>query len=74
MPTIAEGDAFPDFDLPADAGSRVSLAALKGKPFVLYVYPKATPPAARSRRTTSPASPPNSPLWASPSSACRPIR
>jgi peroxiredoxin Q/BCP len=41
MPTIAEGDAFPDFDLPTDGGGRASLAGLKGTPFVLYVYPKA---------------------------------
>lgn len=41
MPAIAEGDLFPDFDLPTDGGGRVSRAMLGGKPFVLYVYPKA---------------------------------
>jgi thioredoxin-dependent peroxiredoxin len=34
------GDAAPGFDLPADGGGRVALAALKGKKVVLYFYPK----------------------------------
>ena len=38
---LTSGDAVPDFDLPASGGRRVSLAALRGKPFVLYFYPKA---------------------------------
>ena len=38
---LAPGDLVPDFDLPASGGRRVSLAALRGKPFVLYFYPKA---------------------------------
>ena len=37
--TLAAGDRAPDFDLPTDDG-RVSLAALKGRPVVLYFYPK----------------------------------
>jgi len=37
--TLAAGDKAPDFDLPTDSG-RVSLAGLKGKPVVLYFYPK----------------------------------
>ena len=40
MTEISVGDAAPDFDLPTDGGGRASLAALKGKPFVLYFYPK----------------------------------
>ena len=36
----AEGDAAPDFDMPADGGERISLAALKGRPVILYFYPK----------------------------------
>ena len=36
---LKPGDKAPDFDLPTDSG-RVSLAALKGKPVVLYFYPK----------------------------------
>ncbi|HYJ59646.1 MAG TPA: thioredoxin-dependent thiol peroxidase [Methyloceanibacter sp.] len=34
------GDKAPDFTLPADGGGTVSLKALKGKPVVLYFYPK----------------------------------
>ena len=41
MPDIAVGDMVPDFDLATDGGGRVSRAALAGKPFVLFVYPKA---------------------------------
>jgi peroxiredoxin Q/BCP len=37
--TLNPGDRAPDFDLPTDHG-RVSLAALKGKPVILYFYPK----------------------------------
>ena len=38
MPT--EGEPAPDFTLTADDGSEVSLSALRGKPVVLYFYPK----------------------------------
>jgi peroxiredoxin Q/BCP len=41
---IAEGQPAPDFSLPASGGRTVSLAALKGKPFVLYFYPRADTP------------------------------
>jgi peroxiredoxin Q/BCP len=34
------GDKAPHFTLPADGGSKVSLAELKGKSVVLYFYPK----------------------------------
>jgi peroxiredoxin Q/BCP len=39
--SMHEGDAAPDFTLPASGGRSVSAAALKGKPYVLYFYPKA---------------------------------
>lgn len=39
--SIAEGDAAPDFSLPASGGRQVSLAAMQGRPFLLYFYPKA---------------------------------
>ena len=42
--SLAEGDPAPDFTLPASFGRTVSLAALKGKPFLLYFYPKADTP------------------------------
>jgi peroxiredoxin Q/BCP len=34
------GGAAPDFELPADDGSRVRLSDLRGKRVVLYFYPK----------------------------------
>jgi peroxiredoxin Q/BCP len=42
--SVAEGEAAPDFTLPATGGRTVSLAGLKGKPFILYFYPKADTP------------------------------
>jgi peroxiredoxin Q/BCP len=39
--SVEEGMAAPAFELPASGGRTVSLAAMKGKPFVLYFYPKA---------------------------------
>jgi peroxiredoxin Q/BCP len=38
--TIEEGKKAPDFKLPTDGGGTVSLKALRGKPVVLYFYPK----------------------------------
>ncbi len=40
MTGVDVGCAAPDFDLPTDAGGRVTLAGMKGRPFVLYFYPK----------------------------------
>lgn len=41
---VEEGKPAPDFDLASDAGERVRLSELKGKPVVIYFYPKdATP-------------------------------
>jgi len=37
---IQEGDQAPDFSLPADDGSTVSLSKLRGRKIVLYFYPK----------------------------------
>lgn len=34
------GDKAPDFTMPTDGGGEVSLANLKGKPVVLYFYPR----------------------------------
>lgn len=42
--TIAEADPAPDFTMPATGGRTVSLAAMKGRPFVLYFYPRADTP------------------------------
>ena len=37
---VAENTLAPDFTLPADDGSTVTLSALKGKNVVLFFYPK----------------------------------
>jgi thioredoxin-dependent peroxiredoxin len=37
---IEEGQPAPDFQLPSDSGETVSLSQLRGKPVVLYFYPK----------------------------------
>jgi len=37
---IAEGDQAPDFTLVGDAGEAVTLSSLRGRPVVLYFYPK----------------------------------
>lgn len=37
---IKEGDMAPAFSLPADDGTTVTLDSLKGKPTVLFFYPK----------------------------------
>ncbi|MDN7351228.1 thioredoxin-dependent thiol peroxidase [Acetobacter senegalensis] len=41
---LQEGDIAPDFSMPASRDRHVSLADFKGKPFVLYFYPKADTP------------------------------
>ena len=37
---VAVGKPAPDFTLPTDGGGKVSLKSLRGKPVVLYFYPK----------------------------------
>jgi thioredoxin-dependent peroxiredoxin len=37
---IEEGKPAPDFELESDSGEVVRLSALRGKPVVLYFYPK----------------------------------
>ena len=37
---IAEGEPAPNFTLTSDTGEQVRLSALRGKPVVLYFYPK----------------------------------
>jgi thioredoxin-dependent peroxiredoxin len=37
---VEEGKTAPDFELTSDAGERVKLSDLRGKPVVLYFYPK----------------------------------
>ena len=38
---VAEGDTAPDFTLPDQDGREVTLSDLRGRPVVLYFYPKA---------------------------------
>ena len=37
---LQAGQAAPEFDLPTDGGGRVRLADFKGRPCVVYFYPK----------------------------------
>ena len=37
---VEEGKPAPDFELPSDSGDTVALSSLRGKPVVLYFYPK----------------------------------
>jgi thioredoxin-dependent peroxiredoxin len=37
---LNDGDKAPDFALPADNGATVKLSKLKGRPVVIYFYPK----------------------------------
>jgi len=37
---IEEGSPAPDFELTSDSGETVKLSSLRGKPVVLYFYPK----------------------------------
>ncbi len=40
MNDLSIGNPAPDFDLPADGGSRIKLSSFKGQKVVLYFYPK----------------------------------
>ena len=44
MTTLSPGDTAPDFTLPDADGTDVSLASLRGRKVVLYVYPAASTP------------------------------
>jgi thioredoxin-dependent peroxiredoxin len=37
---LQDGDVAPDFELPTDSGERVKVSQLRGKPVVIYFYPK----------------------------------
>lgn len=40
MASLSIGDTAPDFSLPRDGGGTVALSSFKGKPVVVYFYPK----------------------------------
>jgi peroxiredoxin Q/BCP len=44
MSEVAEGKKAPAFKMKASGGREVSSAALKGKPYLIYFYPKADTP------------------------------
>ena len=44
MSDLAEGKKAPAFKMAASGGREVSSASLKGKPYLLYFYPKADTP------------------------------
>src|SRR5436189_5612729 len=37
---VEEGKSAPDFELSSDSGERVRLSSLRGRPVVLYFYPR----------------------------------
>ena len=41
---VEEGKEAPDFELESDSGERVSLSSYRGRPVVLYFYPKSDTP------------------------------
>ena len=41
---VEEGKPAPDFELTSDSGERVKLSDFRGKPVVLYFYPKSDTP------------------------------
>jgi peroxiredoxin Q/BCP len=44
MSEVVEGSKAPAFSMPASGGRKVSSKDLKGKPYLLYFYPKADTP------------------------------
>ena len=44
MAQLSAGDKAPSFTLPDQAGDKVSLAAFRGRPVLIYFYPKADTP------------------------------
>ncbi len=41
---VEEGKPAPDFELESDSGERVKLSSFRGRPVVLYFYPKSDTP------------------------------
>jgi thioredoxin-dependent peroxiredoxin len=42
--SLEPGDTAPDFTIPDQNGEPVTLSELRGKPVVIYFYPKASTP------------------------------
>ena len=41
---VEEGSAAPDFELESDTGDKISLSDFRGRPVVLYFYPRSDTP------------------------------
>lgn len=41
---VEEGKPAPDFELESDSGERINLSSFRGRPVVLYFYPKSDTP------------------------------
>src|SRR5439155_11091121 len=54
---VEEGKPAPEFELTSDAGERIRLSSLRGKPVVLYFYPKDDSPCTIRRHGSQEASP-----------------
>jgi peroxiredoxin Q/BCP len=46
---VSEGELAPDFSLRSDAGEAITLSSLRGRPVVLYFYPKDDTPGCTSQ-------------------------
>lgn len=44
MSVLKQGDNAPDFHLPAEDGSELSLSGFRGRSVVLFFFPKALTP------------------------------
>ena len=69
---LVEGEPAPNFELPTDGGGRAHLADLKGKPVVIYFYPKDDTSGCTAEAIAFNGLRRNSPRPARPSSAFRP--
>ena len=77
LAVIEEGNPAPDFELESDSGETVKLSDLRGKPVVLYFYPKDDTPGCTTQacgiRDAGPSS--SGPArWSSGSASTRPRR
>ena len=44
MSLLKEGEKAPDFRLPTDEGSEISLSGLRGQNVIIFFFPKALTP------------------------------
>ena len=70
---LKAGDVAPDFSVASNGGGKVSLADFKGKPVILYFYPKDDTPGCTKGRARSAMGSPNLKSAAPSCSASAPI-